>query len=219
MIPLSSLLSRIRTKYEAEAGVPSPVRWSDSNLITFVNEGLETLAESSGFYERYCSVPIQANRRYYDIRGLTPETAVQIKSVFGSVRNEWLLPKTSEDFGVGWEKVTGDPYAFFPCGIFWVAVYPLPTTSTGTLRVHFSGIPSRFTHTQAVLGDLPDQFYPALEDYSLYEMAALDREPKRAIDHFKAYMLREKQLKEYMDRRLVASTAGRLGRLSGRLGG
>lgn len=216
MIPLSSLLTRIRTKYEAEAGAASPVRWSDANLTTFVNEGLETLAEFTGFYERYCTIPIEENRRYYDLRGFTPETVVTVTSVFSTVRNEWLYPKTPEDLGTGWEEQTGDPYCFFPRGIYWVAVHPLPTASTGYLRVHFSGIPSRFTHTQAVLGDLPDQFYPALEDYALYEMAALDREPKRAIDHFKSYIAREKSLAQYMDRRLVASTGGRFGRLSGR---
>jgi hypothetical protein len=217
MIPLSTLLSRIRTRYEAEAGVSSPVRWTDAEITKFVNEGLESLAESTGFYERYCTIPCEANRVYYDLRGFTPETVSRIKSIWCSNRNDWLKPETPENLDFTWEQATGDPLVFFTRGIYWIGLYPHPVDSTGYLRVYFEGIPGRFTHTQAVLGDLPDQYYPALEDYALYEMASLDGESQRAIAHFQAYVAREKALRNYMDRRLVASTAGRLGRLAGRL--
>lgn len=217
MIALSSLLSRIRVKYEAEAGVSSPVRWSDARLTTFVNEGLESLAEATGFYERYCTIPVEASRRYYDLRGFTPETVSRVKSVWSTTRNDWLAPKSVEDLGYGWQDSTGDPYLFFTRGIYWLAVHPLPTASSGYLRVNFAGIPSRFAHTQAVLGDLPDNYYPALEDYALYEMAAQDRESGRAIAHYVSYLKREADLRNYLDRRLVASTPGRFGRLNGRL--
>jgi hypothetical protein len=217
MIPVSTLLSRVRTLYEAEAGATSPVRWSNSAIQRSVNEGLETLAEATGFYERYCTLPIEANRRYYDIRGFTPETVARITSVWSTTRNEWLPPKSVEDLGSGWESATGDPYCFFTQGIYWLVVHPAPTTTTGFLRVHFAGIPGRLTHPQAVLGDLPDRYYPALEDYALYDMAAQDRESSRAITHFTAYLKREAELAAYIDRRLVASTPGRFGRMSGRL--
>ena len=217
MIPVSTLISRIRTLYEAESGVASPVRWSDSAILGFVNEGLETLAEETGFYERYCTVPVEADRIYYDLRGFTPETVSTVKSVWCTNRNDWLVPSNPEQLPDDWEDATGDPQEFFVRGIFWLAVYPHPTSSSGYLRVHFAGIPSRFTHTQAVLGDLPDQYYPALEDYARYEMATIDGRPKRAIEHFKSYLTREKSLRTYIDRRLVGSTAGQFGRLTGRM--
>lgn len=217
MIPVSALLTRIRVLYEAEAGASSPVRWSDAKIRASINEGLETLAEATGFYERYCTIPVEANRRYYDVRGFTPETVARVTSIWSTSRNDWLAPKSVEDLGSGWERATGDPYCFFTRGIYWVVVHPAPTTSTGYLRVHFAGIPGRFTHPQAVLGDLPDKFYPALEDYALYDMAAQDREAGRAVSHFTSYLKREDDLAEFIDRRLVASTPGRFGRLRGRL--
>jgi len=217
MIPLSTLVSRVRIRYEAESGVSSPTRWQGSYIIGFINEGLESLAEATGFYERYCTVPIEADRTYYDLRGFTPETVSTVRSVWSTTRNDWVTPINPENLPNDWELATGEPLVFFTRGIFWVGIHPHPATTAGFLRVHFAGIPSRFTHVQAVLGDLPDQYYPALEDYALYEMAALDGRPNRAIEHFKSYMAREKTLRDYIDRRLVGSTAGRLGKLAGRI--
>lgn len=218
MIPLSTLLTRIRVKYEAEAGVPSPVRWSDARLTDFVNEALETLAENTGFYERYCTIPVEEYRRYYDVRGFTPETVVKVKGIWSSDRNDWLWPKSVDDLGMGWEQSTGTPHSFFTRGIHWIVVHPVPTETTGgTLRVHFSGVPSRLNHPQAVLGDLPDQYYPAVEDYVLYELSTTDRETKRAIAHFQDYLKREADLRHFMDRRGVSAQAKSFGRLGGRI--
>ena len=79
MIPLSTLQTHIRTRYENESG-GSVIRFSDDNLKTYINEGLECLAEATGFYERHCTVPVEADRLYYDLRGFTPETIVSVKS-------------------------------------------------------------------------------------------------------------------------------------------
>ena len=217
MISLSTLISRTRTRYEAESG-GSSVRWSDTDITLFINEGLECLAEASGFYERYCAMPVQAERTYYDVRGFTPETVVSIKSIWSTARNDWLKPISIEELDTTWESATGDPLAFFTRGIFWIGVYPhAGTTASGYLRVYFSGIPNRYGFSQAVLGDLPDNHTVALEDYALYELAALDKQPKRALVHFASYLKREKALAAQLDRRLVGSTKTRLGRLGGRI--
>ena len=214
MVPLSQILTRIRRRYEAESGGSSE-RWTDARITDFVNEGLECLAEATGFYERYCTIPVGDGRIYYDVRGFTPETIVDITSVWSSSRNDWLKPGSIEDLHTTWENATGDPQMFFTRGIYWIGVYP--NSGTGYLRVHFKGVPPRFSHPQAVLMDLPDDRVTALEDYALHEMTASDRQTKRSILHWSEYAKREKSFKEFMDRRLVASRAGRFGRLSGRL--
>lgn len=216
MIPLSTLQSRIRTRYESGSG-GSTVRFSDANLQTYINEGLECLAEATGFYERYCTIPVEANRVYYDVRGFTPETVVSIKSVWGSGYNDWLHPANPELLDPVWEQsVTGTALRFWVRGIYWIAAHPISSESTGYMRVRFAGIPPRFSFAQAVLGDLPDNHYPALEDYALYEMAGADRQPKRAISYFQSYKKREKALATFVDHRLSESTIGRIGRFGGR---
>jgi len=216
VIPLSEVTSRVRTRYESESG-GSSTRYTDEDIRLFVNEGLETLAEATSFYERYVTIPLAENRTYYDVRGFTPETVVRIKSVWSTARNDWLRPVAETDLDISWEEATGAPLVFFTRGIYWIGVQPKPTSSeTGYLRVYFAGIPGRFTHPQAVLGDLPNDHVPALEDYALYEMAALDRQTKLALLHWKEYEAREKSLTDFTGRRLVGSRAGRFGRIQRR---
>jgi hypothetical protein len=214
MVPLSTVLTRIRTRYEAESG-GSAIRWADPDIALFVNEGLECLAEATGFYERYATLTLESSRIYHDLRGFTPETVLSISSVFSTARNDWLVPVTEPTLDTSWEVAYGDPQCYFTRGIFWVGVYPRPAESTGSIRVYFKGIPGRLTHPQAVLGDLPDDHYPALEDYALYEMAAADGQPKRALLHWASYQKREKSLANLIDRRTSTVIAGRLGRLAG----
>jgi hypothetical protein len=212
MIPLSTLRTRIRARYETESG-GSTVRFSDANITAFVNEGLEDLAEETGFYERYCSVPVETDRVYYDLRGYTVEIPTNIKSIWSSVRNDYLVQTNPETLGSSWEQDTaGTPVRFWTRGVFWFSIYPVSNATTGYLRVKFAGIPPRFTFAQQVLYDLPDRYYPALEDYCLYEMAGADRQPKRAISYYQSYLGRQKSLHDLVDRRLVESTGGCFGR-------
>ena len=216
MIPLSTLLTRIRGRYESESG-GATVRFTDTALIGYTNEGLECLAEDTGFYERYCTVPVSNGRTYYDLRGFTPEVVVNVKSVWSSARNDYLNQVNPETFGSSWEQETqGQPTHFWTRGIYWLAVHPKCSADTGYLRVKFSGIPPRFTFTQQVLYELPDRYYVALEDYVLSVMAGADHQPKKAGSHYASYQRRAKTLHDLTDRRLVESTTGRFGRFRGR---
>lgn len=208
MIPLSEIISRVRTKHESATGV----RWSDDDIQSAINEGLQSLAEGTYFYERYATVPIQEGRQWYDLRGFTPEVVVRIKSIHSSNRNYWLTPISTEMLPYNWEQSVGEPQTFFTRGIYWYGVWPRAgsDSTSGYHRVYFAGIPQDFSHPQAVLRDLPDNHVPALEDYALYEMAAQDRESKRAIMHYQSYLKRQRDLREFMDNRLQGGTAGRL---------
>ena len=206
MIPLSDLISRVRTKHEHATSV----RWTDADIQKVINEGLECLAEATHFYERYITVPIQMSRTWYDLRGFTPEVVVSIKSIHSSTRNYWLKPISVRDLPYNWEQSVGEPQCFFTRGCHWYGVWPRAGSdeSSGFHRVYFAGIPQRFENTQAVLRDLPDNHVIALEDYALYELAAQDREWKRAQQLFQSYRKREKDLADFIDGRRNPSTAG-----------
>jgi len=208
MIPLSEIISRVRTRYE----VSDSIRWSDSDIKGFINEGLECLAEATDFYERYVTIPIAPDRTWFDLRGFTPETVVSIKSIWSSIRNDWLQPVAEGDLQLDWEDSTGDPHLFFTRGVYWLGIWPKATsTSTGGLRVYFAGIPNRYEMDQSVLHDLPNDHIPALEDYALHEMAFQDGEPQLAMRYYQSYLEREKKLSMFVDHRLDGSTAGRFG--------
>lgn len=216
MIPLSEVISRVRTRYELGT---STVRWSDSDIKGFINEGLECLAESTDFYERFVTIPIEPNRNFYDLRGFTPEVVVSIKSVWSSVRNDWLHPVDEGDLQFKWEDSTGDPNLFFTRGVYWFGIWPKPESdATGEMRVYFAGIPNRFEIDQAVLHDLPDDHIPALEDYALHEMAFQDGEKGLALRYWASYREREKVLSRFVDHRLDGGITSRFGGIaSGRM--
>lgn len=200
MIPLSQIVSNVRTRYEAE----STVRWSDTPIVAAINDGLEDLSEASRFYERHISVPLGNLRSYYDLRGWMPETALGVTSVWNTSLNSWLEPTGIEKLGSRWERSTGTPLSFFMRGLFWMGVWPKPATSgTGYLRIYFAGYAPKFTSSQSVLRDLPDDLITCLEDYALYELSAQDGESDRALLHFADYDARSKQFAAFIDRRIV----------------
>lgn len=217
MIPLSDIVARVRVRYEQS----STVRWSDADIKKYLNEGLETLAEASDFYERYVTIPLEVSRQYYDLRGFTPETIVSVKSVWSSVRNDWLMAVDEGDLEFKWEASTGDPQMFFTRGIYWLGIWPRPGASTtGYIRVYFAGIPYRYTIDQAVLADLPDDHVPALEEYALHEMAMQDGDFALAMRYWASYSEREKKLSMFTDHRLDGGITSRYGGYtSGRFGG
>ena len=200
MITLADTISRVRVKFEQG----STTRWTDAAITQAINEGLETLAESTSFFERYCTIPLSSNRRWFDLRGFTPETVVRIKSIWTSNRNEWLRPVSVEDLPYDWHKSVGEPQVFFVRGIYWFGVWPYETSGSGYLRVYFSGIPSRLEGIPAVIADLPDDHIPALEDYALYQLSVQDREHDASIRHYQSYLKRERDLKRIVDGRYVA---------------
>lgn len=204
MIPLSEIISRVRTRYE----VSDTVRWSDDDIKGFINEGLETLAEATDFYERYTTIPIE-DRTWYDLRGFVPETVVSIKSVWSSVRNDWLTPVDEGDLQFKWEESTGDPHLFFTRGAYWLGVWP--RGSSGFLRVYYAGIPNHYEVDQSVLHELSDDNIPALEDYALHEMAFQDGEPAAALRYWESYQTREKQLAMFVDHRLDGGITSKFG--------
>lgn len=204
MIPLSDLVSRVRTRAEHSGST----RWTDAAIQKVINDGLECLAESSHFYERYVTIPGQPYRQWFDLRGFTPETPIRIKSIWSSNRNEWLRPVATSDLPWDWEESVGEPQVYFTRGVHWFGLWPkFGSSASGYYRVYFTGVPQKFDYTQAVLRDLPDNHLPALEDYALYEMAVQDRDHKRAMLHYLSYMRREKDLKNFMDRRMVGGPA------------
>lgn len=222
MIRAGELISRIRTKYESVG----TVRWSDADILKAVNEGLDDLSLEAGFYERHVTVPIQEGVRYYDLRGFTPEVVLSITSIYSTQRNDWLAGTTVDEldrFNPMWEQSAGSPMKYFTMGIFWMGIWPVANQDNldGYMLVYFQGLAPHFVHNQSVLDDLPDEIAPALEDYAMYEMAAQDGLPDRALMYWgqkaedgkpgTGYVEKRRLLKSRIDGRLSRAGIMRMG--------
>ncbi len=217
MIDLAEIISRTRTRYDHA----TTTRWSDAEVALSISEGLETLAEETGFYERYTTLPVDKDRTYYDIRGFTPEIPLRIKSIWSTSRNQWLAPIVPNDLQFRWQDSRGEPEMFFTRGIYFIGLWPSGDSdaTSGFLRVYFNAVPARWLHTQEVLSDLPKDYIPALIDYALYDLCSKDREPSKAIRHYKNYLRRENDLKNRLDRRGTAGDVHAMGGMAGLLPG
>ena len=207
MIPFSTIIQRVRIQHEAE----SSVRWTDDAIGDSINEGLDDFSEVTRFYERHTTVPVVAKRIYYDIRGLLPESALGVTSVWSSPIQDWLGPVSPMELRSRWEQSVGSSQVFFMRGLFWMAVWPKPEASTGFHRIYFAGHAPHFTHPQAVLYDLLDNYVPALEEYALYDLAAQDGETLRALQHWAEYSTKAKQIADFISRRTVTARILRMG--------
>lgn len=206
MIPLSQIIENCRTRYEA-----SSVRWLNGDIADSINDGLDDLSEETRFYERHVSVPVSNLRNYYDLRGWLPESALGVTSVWSSITEDWLVPESVMDLRSRWEQSVGPPRSFFMRGFYWMVVWPKPAATTGFHRVYFPGLAPHFDFPQAVLYDLPDDYIPALEDYSLYDMAVQDGEVDLAMMHWGNYVKRATALKQFVERRTVTARTLKLG--------
>ncbi len=207
MIALSTIAANVRVKYEAE----STARWSDQGVYDAINEGLDELSEATLFYERYVTIPLVADRVYYDLRGYLPDNAISVTSIWDTVRQDWLQPASEDQLGFQWEQSTGEPQFFFTRGLCWLGIWPHPTSTTGYIRVNFAGIAPHFDFPQAVLSDLPDDYVTALEEYALYELSAQDGETQRALRHWQEYQTMEQSLADFVSRRINTARVGRIG--------
>jgi hypothetical protein len=207
VIPLSQIISNVRTRHEAE----SSIRWADSDIMEAVNDGLDDLSEATRFYERHVSVPIASLRTYYDLRGFLPESALGVTSVWNSVTETWLNPVSVETLGSRWEQAAGPSLSFFMRGLYWMVVLPRAEINTGIFRVYFAAHAPHFTFPQAVLMDLLDDMIPALEEYALYDLAAQDGETSRALGHWSDYTSRVGLLTKFVERRIVTARTMRMG--------
>lgn len=208
MIPLSAIVNRVRIRKEAA----STIRWSDDSIIESVNDALEDLSEVTRFYERHVTIPVANMRSYYDLRGIWPEEAIGVVSVYSTATEQWLHPTSPRELGSRWEQAVGPPQRFFMRGLYWMGLFPKASAAgTGSLKVYFTAYAPRLTHPQAVLMDLTDDMVFALEDYALYDMDVQDGETNSALTYFGSYTRRSKTLSDFVDRRIVRPRTLRMG--------
>lgn len=209
MLTLSDIRSRVRTRFEAS----STTRWSNSDVNDAINDGLEELAEATGYYERYVSVPLKEARVYYDLRGLTPATVLSVTGVWHQSGNRWLAPAAHTDIKFSeWEDTAGDPILWFTRGQWWLGIFPRPSSEPDEwLRVYFTAVPARMTEDGEGVDQLPEEFVPAVEEYALYELYQREGEVQKCLYWWEQYKVRESALEKHMRHRVSRARIGMIG--------
>lgn len=210
MLTLSDIRSRVRTRYEAA----SSTRWTDADINAAINDGIGELSEATRYYERTVSIPLKEKRSYYDLRGLTPETALSVTAVWHETGVRWLSPITLGDISIEeWEETRGNPHSWFVRGQWWLGVWPSPSTDLDEwLRVYYTGVAPVLEEDGEEPAQLPDEFVPALEEYALYELHQREGETDKALYWWEKYQGREKALEQHVAHRLTTARTGRIGR-------
>lgn len=209
MLTLSGIRSRVRIRFEAA----SSTRWSNADVDQAINDGLSELAEATGYFERWVSVPVKMKRTYYDLRCFTPETVLSVSSVWHESGNRWLSPITLREIAIDqWEDTTGSPIAWFVRGGWWLALWPHPASEVDQfVRVYYTGVPPKLEDDGDEPKQLPDSFIPALEEYALYDLQQREGETDKALYWWGKYREREFSLKQHMAHRITTARTGTIG--------
>ena len=209
MLTLSDIRSRVRTKFEA-----ATTRWSDADIDAAINDGLGELSEATRYYESWVSIKLKASRTYYDLRGLTPETAMSVTAVWHEPGVRWLSPMALQDITYEeWEETSGNPTGWFVRGLWWLGVWPHPSSDVDEfLRVYYSAVAPKLVDDGDEPRQLPDEFAPALEEYAVYELQQREGETDKALYWWGKYKEREKALEQHMAHRVTTARTGAIGR-------
>jgi hypothetical protein len=210
MLTLGDIRSRVRTRFEAA----SSTRWSDADINAAINDGLGELSEVTRYFERVVSIPLKANRTYYDLWGLTPEAALSVTAVQHLAGVRWLEPISLSDVPYNeWEETTGTPSAWFVRGLYWLGIFPHPTSDLDEwVRVYYTGVAPTLAEDGEEPAQLPDEFVPALEEYALYELQQREGETQKALFWWAKYKEREKSLEQHMAHRVSTARTSQIGR-------
>ena len=209
MLTLSDIRSRVRTRFEAA----STTRWASADIDAAINDGLGELSEVTRYFERWVSMPLKAERTYYDLRGLTPEQPMSVTAVWHEPGVRWLTPVSLGDIAEDFEETSGNPTAWFMRGLFWMGIWPRPTSDTGEfIRIYYTGVAPSLDEDGEEPRQLPDEFVPALEEYALYELHQREGETQKALYWWDKYKQRESVLEQHMAHRVSQARTGVLGR-------
>ncbi len=176
----------------------SPVRWSATDVVNAINEGLEELSDISEFYERYATIHLRTNASYYDLRSIVPDTILRVTNIFNPSNNTWLKPIDTRDLDYKtarqWELVPGEPLKYQMRGLWWLGVYPAGPSSSGLIRVYYKALHPALTDSNQEPEQLPEDYHTNIVDYAMYTLLADDMETTQAALYWNRFKQAADQL-------------------------
>lgn len=180
----------------------SPDFWALAEVKQALQEAWQDLARVTEWYRSRCTIPVQDDIVYYDLRDWYPEEVIKIRSIWDYSTERWLVPSSWQELQAGyhrWEAVTGHPERFFMRGNFALGTWPKTTETLNSvmLDVQTVAIPP-------VLGPddyeipFPNEFHEALTLYAVYDLKSQEGEAELALAFFGEYTAKANEMAEWV---------------------
>lgn len=200
---------------------PTGVFHSQEDVIDAYNEALDEISDATEIYEKNITVHLRKKATYLDLRGILPQEALRITSIYNCATNKWLDPITPRelDLQVGreWEGKPDTPRWWFMRGLWFLGVYPVTSDDTTALRIYYSALIPHVSSEGGlssgldVIPPLPPDAHIVIEDYMLGALWADRKEPQKAMQYWASYLEGEQQLKNLHEQRMTTVRTPRMG--------
>jgi len=184
----------------------STVFWSDDDVAGAINEGLAEMADATEFYELWTMVPMLEGLTYYNLPEIVPGTFLSPRRPQNVTTEVWLKPSDPREMDyhtyVDWQLTAGSPETYLMRGHWWFGVFPHEDRDTVGMRLYHTNIPQDMKEDWDEPG-FPREFHDGLICYAMSDLMAQQRETKKAVEYWKAYLVYEEKLKAYVDQRIA----------------
>lgn len=199
----------------------SPVHFTEAEIDSALNEGLEELADATEWCERTVNVQLAKLRTYYDLRSVVaPEQFLGMRRAHSPSTNRWIEPTALRVLDLEgytrWETVIGTPYRMFQRGLWWLGLYPHPSADGDLVRITCVVTPEALEEDDEP--DFPEEFHRGVVEYAVYDLLAQDGETDKALRKggpWEAFLVKSGELEEYVDERASIDRAGIIGSADG----
>lgn len=189
---LAELRAEVFRRIEEESG--SPVFWTADDVDLALNEGYAEFSDIVGFNNTTLSISQLEDRLYYDLRNYlaSGQTLLHVDAIWNATSSTWMSPYSLRDLdflrAADWDTASGQPFAYFVRGAWWLGLWPIPEAddATASLTALVSTIPATLTASDSP--SIHEDYQYALVEYAHYDLLTQDKEPKKALSHFKRFL-------------------------------
>lgn len=186
-----------------------PAFFSLTDVKRALNNANETMGEATEWREITVGIPLRGRASYYDLRGFGDSPILSVLAIFAPTPVRWLIPVSTRDLdnsrdGVfqfpQWDTIQAEVRHFFLRSLWWLGLYPRPSSDSGIVRLNCSSLPLPLINDEDS-PDFPEEFHPGLVEYALYELFLDDHEVALGFQHWDKYLEHEGALRLYVQSR------------------
>jgi len=183
-----------------DAGSSSRTRFSDSEVLNFLNEGQREVIARTKCIERSYTFQLVTGTTYYS----QPSDFLTVRRVTrGNLVLSELTPAALDGRSRGWETATGKPTYYFTNfssrGLVGFSPFPGTSVDTDTIRMDYFASATNMSSASDVpfngIGELVD-YHQILSYYAATRMVAIDGRVSLATLYAQIYELMLKQMGE-----------------------
>ena len=193
----------MQTKVRLKINEATSAFFSDDDIQNAINDGFAEMADATEYFEREAMVPLIKRHTYYDLSLILPDTFLSPRRIYNPRTSKWLVPTTPRELDkewAQWETVDGEPEKYFLRGNWWLGVFPRPTKDSEGLRLVYTAIPEDMSDDSDE-PDFPREFHEGLIAFSMSDLMAQQKEPKKALQYWASYKDYETRFQAYVEGR------------------